>query len=205
MNMKPMQTLTKQLMEESNMDRVRKGGFLPALSLMALALFGCSIGNQSSPSTTNNQPAAQQPAQKTEPAKTTAPGMLQVGEASGSYTAKGETVQLRYAYAGHAQRFGSDSLVVLLTDKPIPAEALAEEIKSQTLLLDEKIRGLEYAIDKDGYWVRYHPSQTQESKFGQLKDFSVENDTVKGRDEDNGEAFNGKYTRSVKFVAAISK
>ena len=187
------------------MDRVRKGGLLPALSLLALALFGCSLGKQSSPSTTNNQPAPQQATQKTEPAKPTEPGALQVGEASGSYTAKGETVQLKYAYAGRAQRFGSDSLVILLTDKPIPAEALAEEIKSQTLLLAEKIRGLEYAIDKDGYWVRYHPSQTQASKSGGLKEFSVANDIVKGSDEDKGEVFEGKYSRSVKFVAAISK
>jgi len=190
------------------MNRAQKHEFLAAFSLLALALFGCSLGKQSSPQPAANQPAKQQPTQptqSTEPAKTSEPGSLRVGEASGSYTAKGETVQLKYAYAGHAQRFGNDSLVILLTDNPIPAEALAEEIKSQTLLLAEKIRGLEYAIDKDGYWVRYHPSQTQESKNGQLKDFVVENDTVKGRDEDNGDAFQGRYTRSVKFVAAIIK
>jgi hypothetical protein len=32
------------------------------------------------------------------------------------------------------------------------------------MLLDGKIRGLEYAIMKDGYWVRYHPGQYQKAK-----------------------------------------
>ncbi|HJZ82919.1 MAG TPA: hypothetical protein VKD91_21310, partial [Pyrinomonadaceae bacterium] len=68
-----------------------------------------------------------------------------------------------------------------------------------------KIRGLEYAIMKDGYWVRYHPSQYQESKSPALKDYSVENDIVKGSDEEKGDFTDGKYSRSVKFVAAISK
>ena len=132
-------------------------------------------------------------------------GALKVGEASGSFTAKGETVNLKYAYAGRAQRFGEESVVILLTDKEIPPEALAEEIKDQTMLLDGKIRGLEYAIMKDGYWVRYHPGQYQESKGPSLKDYVVGNDVVKGSDEDKGDLTDGKYARSVKFVAAISK
>jgi hypothetical protein len=186
------------------MNRTQENGLL-AFSLVGLIVFGCSLGKQSN-SPNSNTPSPSPQAEKTEPAKPIAPvaGDLKAGEASGSYTAKGEVVQLKYAYAGHAQRFGNDSLVILLTDQPIPPEALAEEIKSQTLLLAEKIKGLEYAVDKDGYWVRYHPSQTQESKFGQLKDFAVIGDTVKGSDEDK-DAFDGRYPRSVKFVATISK
>jgi hypothetical protein len=103
------------------------------------------------------------------------------------------------------QRFGEESIIVLLTDNPIPPEALADEIKSQTMLLDKKIRGLEYVFSKDGYWVRFHPGQYQESKSGSLKDYSVENDVVKGTDEDPGDLTDGKYKRSVKFVATISK
>ena len=57
------------------------------------------------------------------------PGDLQPGQASGSYTAKGEAVELKYAYAGKATRFGTESMVILLTEKPIPPDALAEEIK----------------------------------------------------------------------------
>ena len=71
--------------------------------------------------------------------------------------------------------------------------------------MDGKVRGLEYAIMKDGYWVRYHPGQYQESKGPRLKDYVVENDVVKGSDEEKGDVTDGKYARSVKFVAAISK
>jgi hypothetical protein len=159
-------------------------------------------------STNTNQPANQaankQSVTQTETAKPPAdPNGLRPGEASGSYTAKGETVNLRYAYAGRAKRFDEDSIVILLTDQPIPAEAVADEIKSQTLLLGEKIRGLEYAISKDGFWVRFHPSQYQESRPGQIKEYSVENDTVRGFDEDKGDVTDGKYSRAVKFVATI--
>jgi len=182
--------------------------------ILAISIAACSNRQATSP-TGNTQPAqSTQPSTSNAPATPTSPnqaakpaeaGALRPGEASGSYTAKGETVDLKYAYAGRAQRFGSESVVILITDKEIPASALAEEIKSQTMMLDGKIRGLEYAIMNDGYWVRYHPGQYQESKPGGLKDYSVENDVVKGGDEDKGDLTSGKYSRTVKFVAAITK
>jgi len=132
-------------------------------------------------------------------------GELRIGEASGSYTAKGQVVELRYAYAGKEQRFGQESMVILLTDKPIPPDAVAEEIKSQKLLLGETIRGLEYAIDENGMWVRYHPGQYQESTSKNLKEYSVNGDVVRGVDENDGSLSDGKYARSVKFVAAVVK
>jgi hypothetical protein len=172
-------------------------------SLLLVALMACT-GKLTS---TNRQPAPPTPTESKTGA-TPSPGKSSIsgaGEASGSYTAGGETVVLKYAYAGRGQRFGEDSIIVLVTDLPIPPEAVAEEIKSQPMLLDKKIRGLEYVFSKDGYWVRFHPSQYQESKNGQLKDYSVTDDVVKGSDEDNGDVTNGKYKRSVKFVATISK
>jgi len=182
--------------------------------ILSISIAACSNRQATSP-TGNTQPAqSTQPSTSNAPAAPTSPnqaakpaeaGALRPGEASGSYTAKGETVDLKYAYAGRAQRFGSESVVILITDKEIPASALAEEIKSQTMMLDGKIRGLEYAIMNDGYWVRYHPGQYQESKHGGLKDYSVENDVVKGGDEDKGDLTSGKYSRTVKFVAAITK
>jgi hypothetical protein len=182
------------------------------LSLGLICLFSaCSKDKTRTATASNQSTTASQPAQKAEePAAETTPpkaeaGELSAGQASGSYTAKGEMVELKYAYAGHAQRFGSEGLVILLTDKPVPPEAVAEEIQSQKMLLDEKIRGLEYVIDKDSYWVRYHPSQYQETKGDQLKDFSIDGDTVKGSDEDSGDFTNGRYSRKVKFVATIIK
>ena len=38
-----------------------------------------------------------------------------------------------------------------------------------------------------------------------LKGYKIENDIVRGSDEDKGDLTDGKYARSVKFVAAISK
>jgi len=118
---------------------------------------------------------------------------------------RAKVVELKYAYAGRAERFGSESIVILLTDKPIPPEALAEEIKSATLLEGDKIRGLEYVIEENGMWVRYHPSQYQESGSNKIKDYKVENDIVRGVDENEGSLSSGKYARSVKFAAAIVK
>jgi hypothetical protein len=190
----------------------RQAIFILSLIAVAVSATACTKDRSTQPNA-NNQPtqtarASESPKSQTEtstPNQPTEPGALRVGEASGTYTAKGETVTLKYAYAARAQRFGEESVVVLLTDKEIPAEALSEEIKSQTMLLDGKIRGLEYAFMKDGYWVRYHPSQYQESKGPSLKDYVVENDVVKGSDEEKGGLSDGKYARSVKFVAAIQK
>lgn len=158
-----------------------------------------SEANQTSQSEVKQSPA------KAETPSPTQAGDLQPGQASGTYTAKGEVVELKYAYAGRAERFGDESLVILLTDKPIPADAIAEEIKSTPLLEGDKIRGLEYAIDENGVWVRYHPSQYQESSSNKIKDYKIENDIVRGIDENEGSLSDGKYARSVKFVAALLK
>ena len=171
----------------------------------------CSLHKQSTENTNQSTRTEAQQSPAAPSATTTQPkpvqaGELQPGQASGSYTAKGEIVELKYAYAGRAERFGDQTLVILLTDKPIPPEALAEEIKSTPLLLGEKIRGLEYAMmDENSMWVRFHPGQYQESSSNKIKDYKVENDIVRGMDDDESNLSSGKYARSVKFVAAIAK
>ncbi len=165
----------------------------------------CGLHKQSQTSESTNQPAQAAKESPAKPAAPTNPGELQPGQASGTYTAKGEVVELKYSYAGRAERFGTDSLVVLVTDKPIPPEALAEEIKSATMLEGGKIRGLEYVFDDNGMWVRYHPSQYQESSSNKLKEYKVENGIVRGIDDNAGNLSDGKYARSVKFVATIAK
>jgi len=181
-----------------------------ALSLtIAVTISGCSFNKKS----TTNEPANQsaQPANKQSPAKAEAtpppaqPGELQAGQASGTYTAKGEVVQLKYAYAGRVVRFSTESMVILLTEKPIPAESVAEEIKNPSLLEGNELRGLEYVIDDNGMWVRFHPGQYQESGSMKLKEYKVENNIVRGVDENDGSLTDGKYARSVKFVATITK
>ena len=180
-----------------------------ALSLtIAITIAGCSFNKQSSPSDTSNQPAQSENKQSPSKAETSQPaqaGELQPGQASGTYTAKDEVVELKYAYAGRGVRFGSESLIILVTDKPIPSGAVAEEIKSTPLLEGDKIRGLEYVIEENGMWVRFHPSQYQESGSMKLKEYKVENEIVRGVDEKEGSLSDAKYARSVKFVAAIAK
>ncbi len=176
---------------------------------IAVTIVACSSNKQLPASETSNQSAQsggkQSPARPETTQPQAKPGDLQPGQASGTYAAKGEVVELKYAYAGRAERFGSESLVVLVTDKPIPPEAVAEEIKSTPLLEGDKIRGLEYVIDENSMWVRFHPSQYQESSSNKLKEYKVENEIVRGVDENDGSLSNGRYVRSVKFVAAITK
>jgi len=177
---------------------------------IAATLPACSLKKESPTSETNQsgQSASKESATKpatTQPAAQTKAGELQPGQASGSYSVKGEVVDLKYAYAGRAERFGSQSMVILLTDKPIPPDALAEELKSATLLEDDKLRGLEYVIDDNGMWVRFHPGGYQESGTSKLKEYKVENDIVSGVDENESSLSNEKYSRKVKFVAAIAK
>lgn len=185
---------------------------LPAGALCLIVLVtinACSFSKRSTSNQNSNQQSQsgnqQQAATPRSSLPQTQPGELQPGQASGSYTAKGQVVELRYAYAGRAQRFGTESLVILLTDRPIPPDAVAEELKSTTLLEGDKIRGLEYAIDDNGMWVRYHPSQYQESSSNKIKEYKVEGDIVRGIDENDGGLSDGKYSRSVKFVATIVK
>lgn len=184
--------------------------FAFALSFTLVAISAaCSFNKQSPPRDTSNQSAQSEgkpsPPQPESTQQQAQAGDLQPGQASGTYTAKGEVVELKYAYAGRAVRFGDESLVILLTDQPIPSEAVAEEIKSTTLLEGDKIRGLEYVIDENGMWVRFHPSQYQESGGNKLKEYKVENEIVRGIDETDSSLSDGRYARSVKFVAAIAK
>ena len=193
-------------------EKIKKMNRLFASALCLFVVFlvsACSLREKSPTSETTNQSAQNE--SKPSPAKPgatqpTAPaGELQPGQASGTYTAKGQVVELKYSYAGRAERFGTESLVVLLTDKPIPAEAVAEEIKSTPLLEGDQIRGLEYVIDETSMWVRFHPGQYQESTSNKLKDYKLENEVVRGTDENDGSLTDGKYSRSVKFVATLTK
>ena len=178
--------------------------------VVVIVMLACSKAKEpaksdSTPPTASPQsPATVQPPTTT--TSTAASGALQVGQASGTYTAKGETVELKYAYATRGERFGNQAMIILVTDKPIPAEALAEEMKDQPMLLNEKIKGLEYVfMDDESLWVRFHPGQYQESTHRNLKEYKVEGDVVSGIDENKGDLTDGRYARNVRFVAAVMK
>lgn len=49
---------------------------------------------------------------------------------------------------------------------------------------------------KDGYWVSDHLGHYQEIKSNSLEHYVVENDVVKGSDEDKGDLTHGKCARA---------
>lgn len=166
--------------------------------VLLLVLTACST--KQTPSN-NNQPAARnQPSQPSQPSSQTQ-GELGEGEASGTIIDEGQPVTLKYAYAGNGEMFHEDAVIILLTEAPVAPEELSKAFEEYGTF-PKSTRGLEYKVGK-GFWVMYHPSGFQTSGINTLKDYSVENGVVKGRDEDST-SFNGKeYKRSVSFVARV--
>jgi hypothetical protein len=183
--------------------------------VLLLVLTSCSIKQTSSNSNQSGQPAAaNQPSQPAQPAAAPQPSQpagavkpiseLKEGEASGTIVLAGETITLKYAYAGHGERFGEEAVVFLLTEAPIAPQALSKafEKSNSFTIFPEDTRGLEYNVGK-GFWVMYHPGRFQASGSNTLKDYLVENGVVRGRDEDSTEFFGKEYKRSVSFVARL--
>jgi len=170
---------------------------------LLLVLTACSTKQ-----TTSNDNSSIKPSASNQPSPTTqqaakALGDLKEGEASGTIVNAGETVALKYAYGGHAEMFDEEAVALLLTDTPLSPEALTKAFEKYGQL-PSGVHGLEYKVGK-GFWVRYNPGGFQISGSNTLKDYSVENGIVKGRDEDST-TFDGKeYKRSVSFVAALDK
>jgi hypothetical protein len=159
---------------------------------------------QPAPSQAPSQPAAasQAPSQPSAPATAKPLSDVQEGEASGTIVVEGLTIPVKYAYAGHTEMFHEDAIVILVTEMPIPPEDLAKAFEGSSGRFSDVNRGLEYEIGK-GFWVRYHPGAFQTSGNNTLKDYSVENGIVRGRDEDSTN-FDGKeYKRSVSFIARV--
>lgn len=76
------------------------------------------------------------------------------GEASGTFISVGETVAVKYAYAQRGRRFGQKSITVLVTDKPIPKEDLAEEMEYLMKLIKGELKGLKYHRKRHGQGSR---------------------------------------------------
>ena len=166
-----------------------------------LAFTACSTKQTTSNSNAPSIPPQSSQPNQPSPQQAAAPGALNVGEATGTMVNAGETVTLKYAYGGHAEMFDEEAVALLLTDIPLSPEALTKAFEKYGQL-PEGVRGLEYKVGK-GFWVRYHPGGFQISGTNPLKDYSVENGVVKGRDEDTTD-FDGKvYKRSVSFVARL--
>lgn len=169
--------------------------------VLFLALSACSTTQTPSNSNQPGQPAAaNQPTQPAPAPKSQA--ALQEGEASGTIVDEGQTITLKYAYARHGESFGGDNIEVVLTETPMSAD-LARRFEESLTIFQQDTRGLEYRVGKDLFWVMYHPSGFQTSGINTLKDYSVENGVVRGRDEDSTNFSDKDYKRSVSFVARV--
>jgi hypothetical protein len=169
--------------------------------VLLLVLTACSTTQTPSNKNQPNQPAAtNQPSQPSSAAKPL--GALQEGEASGTIVDAGQMITLKYAYAGHGKVFSEDGVIFLLTEAPVAPEVLANAFEKEYGVFPDGSRGLEYKIGK-GFWVMYHPSGFQTSGINTLKDYSLENGVVRGRDEDSDTFDNKEYKRSVSFVARV--
>jgi len=169
--------------------------------VLLLAFTACTTKQAPSNSNQPAQPAAaSQPSQQSSATKSV--DSLKEGEASGSIVDEGVTVNLKYAYAGYGESFGEEAVVILLSESPISAEALGKFFEDKYGFFPRDNKGLEYKVGK-GFWVMYHPSGFQTSGINTLKDYSVENDVVKGRDEDKTDFSGKEYKRSVSFVARL--
>ena len=178
--------------------------------LLLFALSACSTAPSSNSSNKNQPGSVTQPSAPAAPAPPTAAssavakpvGDLKEGEASGSIVDEGQTINLKYAYAGHTEMFKEDAIVVLVTENPIAPDVLAKALAESSGIFPRDNKGLEYKVGK-GFWVMYHPSGFQTSGINTLKDYSVENGVVKGRDEDSTNFNDKDYKRSVSFVARV--
>jgi len=172
--------------------------------VLLILLTACSTTNTPS---NNNQPAppaaANQPSQPSA-AATPPGGALREGEASGTIVDEGQTISLKYAYAGRGEQFNEPAIVILLTENPIAPDVLAKAFGESYGIFPRDNKGLEYKVGK-GFWVMYHPSGFQTSGTNTLKDYSVENGVVRGRDEDSTNFSNKDYKRSVSFVARVAE
>ena len=152
------------------------------------------------------QPAASQPAASSQPAPAGSAakpiGELKEGEASGSILVEGQTIAVTHAYAGHGEMFGEEAVLVLLTEKPVTDAGLSEFFDDKFGSFPKDNNGLQYKVGK-GFWVMYHPGSLQTSGINTLKEYSVENGVVKGRDEYQDDFDNKVYKRTVTFVARL--
>jgi hypothetical protein len=170
--------------------------------ILALAVVACS------PSSSAYTLSTVKPAQPKQSEQT-----IQ-GVARGTFSAKGKTVTLKYAYAALVSNRPNDGPVysVALTDTPLTKEDLADPAKVTTKVGDKlalgELKGLLYFIHKHGYSVLFCTGDLSDFRVDSvepLKALSVENNTVKGRDEGGSTYKGARYIRSVSFTAPLLK
>jgi hypothetical protein len=138
-----------------------------------------------------------------------APGIpAKAGEAAGTVTAGGKSATLKYAYAAHVPDDGAYQ--VILTDQPVPPEALADELKPRggaRMLRAGKVSGVSMLVDPSGNTRNVIPfvgdtRGSQSQGGGSLAKFAVAPAGVTGQGhKDPG----GAWSYSASFNAALRK
>jgi hypothetical protein len=143
---------------------------------------------------------------------------LKLGEASGVFKAKGETVQLRYAYARWVKHVFTENekmVDLLLTEKAIPKEKLASVFAHSVYgvypsyeWLGGSLRGMRFQIQKDGHTVLYGATHVDLSVGGGngLDELKLVGDRISGTAQEKHFGIDRTpWSYSLSFVASISK
>jgi len=112
--------------------------------VLFLALSACSLHQPASQSANGNsgRPPEKPTSEQPHSGQPYSGPSLKAGEASGTFTADGQTFAVKYAYADRLPRSNDANLkdvVVLVTDKPVPKEALAGEMQNSILMYKGEI------------------------------------------------------------------
>ena len=120
----------------------------------------------------------------------TAPAIpAKAGEAAGTVQAGKTTVTLKHAYALGPLDRGGEVYQIMLTDGPVPREAVAKELAfgGQSLLRAGKLSGITLLVDSTGFVRTVVPfvgdmrGSQMLASAGELDQFSVARTGVKGQ------------------------
>lgn len=144
---------------------------------------------------------------------------LKLGEASGTIKGRGETFQIRYAYARwvkHSLNANEKMIDLLLTERPIPTDKLASvfayglytPLHPNYEWLGGALRGIRFHLQTDGHTVYCGQTHSNVSVGGGngLDEVKLAGDQVSGTaQEKHFGLYNVPWSYSLSFVAAISK
>jgi len=134
---------------------------------------------------------------------------LKPGTASGTLTVGKTTVTLAHAYVGGPT---SDIYVVELTDKPIPEDALAAELRrggGQRLLRSGAVQGILLYVSAEGFvqtaipFVGEQRGENMLASVGPLTTFTIAAGQATGVGAIAAAKYNQDWTFQARFAAAV--
>jgi len=137
------------------------------------------------------------------------------GDAAGTVQLGSTTVTLKHAYALGPMDRGGQVYQIMLTDGPVPPEALAKELAlggGQSLLRSSKLSGITLLVDSEGYLRNVVPfiGDIRGSKMlasaGKLDSFAVAPTGIKGQGrKGSGDTQGQGWSYAASWNAAVTK